>query len=577
MYLAGDLELWARFFRYAQLHIIDIMTAGYRRHPGQKAQEFRSEYIREAEKILDREILLFKEGKDKELLPSPEPIAISEIGKFVSKSDIKGALVPFTKFLEVNPDGSSARAHNNLGVLYWQAGDVQKAADHFAKAMEIDPNDCDGKITKVLAELETGKRIVGKKAVEDQKCLVSAIVSTYNSERFIRGCLEDLEAQSIADRLEIIVVNSGSEQNEEAIVKEFQKKYSNIKYIRTDQRETVYAAWNRGVKASSGKYITNANADDRRRADACERMAEALEGRPDIALVYANVIITENENETFNKCIPAGNYCWLDWNRRHLLEKGCFIGPQPMWRRSLHDEYGYFDDTLVTSGDYEFWLRISQTNNFLHIRDMLGLYLKSPDSIEHSNRKRQATENERILSTYRKAATDGSIIRRFYSDDKIDLIRVHNRKGEELFQSGNIEGAKDIFEQILLRDPQLLEPLNNLGVIAFQQGGMDQAISYFTSVLETDENYFEAIENLGKCGEAQKDYLKAAEWFERALKLKPDEIGLLNAMGNCFIQTEDLARSREVYEKSIGLDGGQENIKVILLELEGLEEAKNKA
>ncbi|RZB34874.1 MAG: hypothetical protein SRB1_00642 [Desulfobacteraceae bacterium Eth-SRB1] len=75
-----------------------------------------------------------------------------------------------------------------------------------------------------------------------------------------------------ADRLEIIVVNSGSEQNEEAIVKEFQKKYSNIKYIKTDQRETVYAAWNRGVKAASGKYITNANTDDRRRADACEQM-----------------------------------------------------------------------------------------------------------------------------------------------------------------------------------------------------------------------------------------------------------------------------------------------------------------
>ncbi|MCD6560883.1 MAG: glycosyltransferase [Deltaproteobacteria bacterium] len=36
----------------------------------------------------------------------------------------------------------------------------------------------------------------------------------------------------IADRLEIIVVNGGSEQNEEAIVKEFQKKYSNIKYIK---------------------------------------------------------------------------------------------------------------------------------------------------------------------------------------------------------------------------------------------------------------------------------------------------------------------------------------------------------
>jgi len=140
--------------------------------------------------------------------------------------------------------------------------------------------------------------------------------------------------------------------------------------------------------------------------------------------------------------------------------------------------------------------------------------------------------------------------------------------GEKLFGMGDIDGAKRIFEQILSADSNSIEPLNNLGVIAFQQGETDQAISYFTRVLEIDGNYFEAMENLGKCGEAQKDYLKAAQWFERALKLKPDDIGLLNSLGNCFIQTENLSKAGEVYEKSFGLDGGQENIRVILRELE---------
>ena len=408
----------------------------------------------------------------------------------------------------------------------------------------------------------------------NKEFLVSAIVSTYNSERFIRGCLEDLEAQTIADRLEIIVVNSGSQQNEEAIVKEFQKKYSNIKYIKTDQRETVYAAWNRGIKTSSGKYITNANTDDRHRADAYERMVEALEGRPDIALVYANVVITENENETFRKCTPAGSYRWLDWNRRYLLEKGCFIGPQPMWRRSLHDEYGYFDDTLVTSGDYEFWLRLSQTNNFHHIPDFLGLYLRSPNSIETSNLEIQKTENEKILRMYREADASGDMIRRFYSDNDEELIRIHNQRGEELFNAEKFKSARIIFEQILSKNPNLIEPLNNLGVIAFQQGELDQAAFCFARALETDENYFEAIENLGKCGEAQKDYLKAAEWFERALKLKPDEISLLNSLGNCFIQAEDLVSAAKIYEKSLRLDSSQESIEIILREMKRLEDAK---
>ncbi|MBW1740042.1 MAG: glycosyltransferase [Deltaproteobacteria bacterium] len=364
-----------------------------------------------------------------------------------------------------------------------------------------------------MCRLEAGK----------QQPLVSAIVSTYNSERFIHGCLEDLEAQTIADKLEIIVVNSGSEQNEEAIVKEFQKKYSNIKYIKTEQRETVYAAWNRGIKAASGKYITNANTDDRHRKDAFEVMVNTLEAHPEISLVYADVIITETENEIFEKCTPVGFYRWHDWDRNVFLEKGCFMGPQPMWRRSLHDEYGYFDDSFVTSGDYEFWLRISQTNNFLHIPIFLGLYLNSPNGIENSNRKRQTIENAQILSMYRQSSANNDIIRRFYSDDKTDLIRVHNRKGEELFNAGNIEGAKRIFEQILSRDSTLVEPLNNLGVIAFQQGEIDQALSYLTRALKIDPNYFEAIENLGKCLEAKKDYPSAIKWFRQAQELNPDD------------------------------------------------------
>ena len=78
---------------------------------------------------------------------------------------------------------------------------------------------------RMLNQQGTESRELGAERIEHgEKYLVSAIVSTYNSERFIRGCLEDLENQTIADRLEIVVVNSGSEQNEDRIIKEFQKK-----------------------------------------------------------------------------------------------------------------------------------------------------------------------------------------------------------------------------------------------------------------------------------------------------------------------------------------------------------------
>lgn len=229
--------------------------------------------------------------------------------------------------------------------------------------------------------------------------LVSAIVSAYNSERFIRGCLEDLEAQTIADRLKIIVVDSGSLQNEGTIVSEFQQRYDNIVYIRTAQREGVYAAWNRGIQAARGIYITNANTDDRHKRDAFDRMVAKLETRPDITLVYANSYITNTENEIFETHTPAGRFNWPDFDPLRLIYY-CFIGPQPMWRRCIHTKYGYFDESFESAGDWEFWLRMAETETFLHLDEFLGLYLRSPAGAEHRNRELTRQENARVHQRY---------------------------------------------------------------------------------------------------------------------------------------------------------------------------------
>jgi glycosyltransferase involved in cell wall biosynthesis/predicted deacetylase len=220
---------------------------------------------------------------------------------------------------------------------------------------------------------------------------VSAIVSTYNAERFIGGCLTDLISQTISDQVEIIVVDCGSEQDEESIVREFQKNHGNIKYIKTSHRESVYSAWNRGVRVAGGRYITNANTDDRHAPHAFERMAKILDSSPDIALIYADLWITETENETFDRFTPVGKFVWREFDPATLI-KGCYIGPQPMWRKDLHEKYGYFDESFESAGDWDFWLRISRRERFLHLNEVLGLYLRSPQSIEHRDQKLSLAE-----------------------------------------------------------------------------------------------------------------------------------------------------------------------------------------
>ena len=231
--------------------------------------------------------------------------------------------------------------------------------------------------------------------------LVSAIVSTYNSEAFIRGALEDLETQTISDRLEIIVVDSGSEQNEEAVVREFQVRYSNIRYLRTPERETIYAAWNRGVRLASGRFLTNANTDDRHRSDALEVLARGLDRRPELGLVWADSLITAVPNETFERNSAESALRWPDFSIRQMLSFSIF-GPQPMWRHSVHKSLGCFDPTYVVAGDYEFFSRVAWKFGAHHLSETLGLYYQGP-GIEHSNQARCAEETRRILAKYRTA------------------------------------------------------------------------------------------------------------------------------------------------------------------------------
>ncbi|HOQ03820.1 MAG TPA: glycosyltransferase family 2 protein [Anaerohalosphaeraceae bacterium] len=250
--------------------------------------------------------------------------------------------------------------------------------------------------------------------------LVSAIVSAYKSEAFLRGCLEDLTNQTLFQKglLEIVVVDSGSPENEWEIVEEFQKRSGSILYLRTSERETVYAAWNRGIRASCGKYLTNANTDDRHAPEMLEVLADLLEKNPDQAAVYSHFYITDVPHRTWQTKTPSELADWHPPFSREALLKGNFMGPQPMWRRSLHDEYGYFDPSFKVSGDWEFFLRVSQTHSFLLNRVPLGLYYRNPGGLERSAGTRHQ-EDQFIRELYTK--NRNQIIRRpFLPESKSD-------------------------------------------------------------------------------------------------------------------------------------------------------------
>lgn len=231
--------------------------------------------------------------------------------------------------------------------------------------------------------------------------LITAIVSTYNAERFIEGCLRDLLDQSLRDEMEILVIDSGSEQGEGAICQALARTHPQIRYLRTE-REPLYVAWNRAIAMARGKYLTSANTDDRHHPAFMARMVKALEARPDCALAYADQFVSHTENETFETCLARGarRRRWPDYTPEDLLLR-CITGSQPVWRRSLHETLGVFDTRYRIAADYDMWLRFAAVHPLLHVPEALGVFYDAPGTLSGSgNQVAVNLETMAVQTTY---------------------------------------------------------------------------------------------------------------------------------------------------------------------------------
>ncbi|MGD9226099.1 MAG: sulfotransferase [Desulfobacterales bacterium] len=419
-----------------------------------------------------------------------------------------------------------------------------------------------------------------KAAPSRRKIKVSAIVSTYNSERFIRGCLQDLVDQTLFQKgeVEVIVIDSGSQQAEGAIVREFQHKFLNIRYIRTEQHETVYAAWNRGIKIASGTYITNANTDDRHRRDAFEQMVKVLEMKPDVALVYADVLKTEIENETFERCTAVDAYHWYDWDRNILLKEGCFIGPQPMWRRSVHDDYGYFDASLISSGDYEFWLRISQSYDFFHIRMPLGLYLIRPDSIEHAEKDTKRREDSEIRFMYAKAVKEKKLIKTNQGGNDVENYEKMYQGIQPLLKSSNREDAIATLKNLVESFPDFAQAHNDLGVLLYKHGEKEPALKHYEQAVRLDAGNCTFKKNLADFYYVEQGRIEdALNLYVDVLAMNPQDVESLLIIGHICVGLQRFDDAKVFYNRILEIEPGNPDVLQLLEKIQNPGQTQNTA
>lgn len=90
----------------------------------------------------------------------------------------------------------------------------------------------------------------------------SAIIPVYNTSKYLKKCIDSIINQTIGfENIELILVNDGSTDDSEKIIKTYLKKYKNIKYIYKENGGQA-SARNKGFKEATGEYISFVDSDD---------------------------------------------------------------------------------------------------------------------------------------------------------------------------------------------------------------------------------------------------------------------------------------------------------------------------
>ena len=213
---------------------------------------------------------------------------------------------------------------------------------------------------------------------------VSVIIPTYNYGKFISDGIESALAQTFTP-IEIVVVDDGSTDETESVVKSFGDK---VRYI-IQQNAGVCAARNRGVVESSGEFIAFLDADDHWEPTKIEKQLAKFEEDPEIGLVHCGM---REFDSTTGETIAVhldGDEGWVAKDIA-LWERPVVIGPggSIMVRREVFDRVGRFDERLKNGEDWEFCFRVAQKYKVGFVREPL---------VNYRNHGANATKNVREM------------------------------------------------------------------------------------------------------------------------------------------------------------------------------------
>jgi glycosyltransferase involved in cell wall biosynthesis len=230
---------------------------------------------------------------------------------------------------------------------------------------------------------------------------ISVCVPTYNGEKFLRECLDGIEAQTFGD-FEVLVVDDVSSDGTLDIINEYARRDRRFRVFRNAQNLGLVGNWNRCLELAEGEWIKFVFQDDTIERRCLEKLI--ARSHSTIALTACSrSFIYENldpesqasleaflEKHSLAALFPEGGYVSAARFCRAALERPAvnFIGEPTavMFHRSARERFGVFNADFVQLCDFEYWARIACHEGLNIVPEVLAGFRIHRDSKSIANR-----------------------------------------------------------------------------------------------------------------------------------------------------------------------------------------------
>lgn len=207
---------------------------------------------------------------------------------------------------------------------------------------------------------------------------LSIIILTWNSKGMLQRCLESIFDNTDIEDCEIIVVDNGSQDGTQEMLK---ANFPEVRVIRNNVNRGVAPARNQGLKLARGEYLLILDVDAIVKRGAIDTLVEFMERKEVVGLVGPKLIYPNGDLQYSCRKFPtvlskvfrrvpfhfARSFLedeeYRDWDHSSVREVDYVIGACQLIRRDTLEEVGYLDDKMFYGPeDVDYCLRLRKAN-----------------------------------------------------------------------------------------------------------------------------------------------------------------------------------------------------------------------